>query len=108
MQSSTDVEIVEGFNNCISIKPIPWKFFKTFHSSVSVYGILSSGTSSLFWIFGIDKMFAQTRGSGMCFSMCHKSAFALGFIGKCGQACVVAFIFKSVFRRALSGEVVPF
>lgn len=53
-------------------------------------------------------MLAQKLGSGMCFCMCQESAFALVFIGKCGPPCIVAGIFSSVFRKALSREVVPF
>lgn len=42
------------------------------------------------------------------FCLCHESASARGFTGKYGPPCIVAVIFKSVSRKALSREVVPF
>lgn len=42
------------------------------------------------------------------FCLCHESAFARGSTGKYGPPCIVAVIFKSVSRKALSREVVPF
>lgn len=95
--------------NVISIEPIPRKLFWRFSTPVCLYmAVPLLAHKGLLWITGIDGMLAQRRGRDKCFCLCHESAFARGSTGKYGPPCIVAVIFKSVSRKALSREVVPF
>lgn len=47
-------------------------------------------------------MFSQRRGSGMCFCVCHKSAFCFGIRAEVWTAPVVLlFLGQSFGRRSL-------